>query len=67
MTVYVNDERLEVTGPATIESLLEVRNLNGAGGIAVAVDNQVVPRGRWSRFELEEGARVVIITATQGG
>lgn len=67
MTLYVNDERMEVAGPVTIESVLRERNLNGAGGIAVAVDNQVVPRGRWPHFALNEGARIVIITATQGG
>lgn len=67
MVLYVNDERVEFSGPANIESLLESRSLYGAGGIAVAVDDQVVPRAHWPQFKLEEGARIVIITATQGG
>jgi sulfur carrier protein len=33
----------------------------------VAVDAEVVPRTEWERHELNEGARVEILRAIQGG
>lgn len=36
-------------------------------GIAVAIDETVVPRSQWNRTEVREGARLEIITAVQGG
>jgi sulfur carrier protein len=39
----------------------------GRAGIAVALNDEVVPRSRWSSVELFEGDRVEILTATQGG
>ena len=35
--------------------------------VAAAVDEQVVPRSRWSAHVLAEGARILVIRAAQGG
>ena len=35
--------------------------------VAAAVDEQVVPRSRWSALALAEGARILVIRAAQGG
>jgi sulfur carrier protein len=39
----------------------------GRAGLAVAVNDEVVPRSRWSTAELIDGDRVEILTAAQGG
>jgi sulfur carrier protein len=39
----------------------------GRSGMAVAVNDEVVPRSRWSTVELVDGDRVEILTAAQGG
>ena len=39
----------------------------GAPGIAVAVDGEVVSRGRWEQTELAPGMEVEIVQAVQGG
>jgi sulfur carrier protein len=39
----------------------------GRKGIAVAVNDSVVPRSLWSSVELSEGDRVEVMTAAQGG
>ena len=39
----------------------------GARGVAVAVDAEVVPRGEWETTELDDGARVEVLRAIQGG
>lgn len=36
-------------------------------GIAVALDDAVIPRSRWSRTELTPGQKLEIVTAVQGG
>lgn len=36
-------------------------------GVAVAVDDQVVPRAEWPRYRLRDGVRVEVLTAVQGG
>jgi sulfur carrier protein len=39
----------------------------GGRGVAVAVDGEVVPRGEWDRRELQDGQRVEVLQAVQGG
>lgn len=36
-------------------------------GVAVAIDNQMIPRGNWAQTALQEGVRIVIIKAACGG
>jgi len=36
-------------------------------GVAVAVDDDVVPRASWQQFALHDGATVEVLTAVQGG
>ena len=49
-------------------ALLEALAVPGGGrGVAVAVDAEVVPRGEWETTQLDEGARVEVLRAVQGG
>jgi sulfur carrier protein len=36
-------------------------------GVAVALDGEVVPRGRWDEVRLVDGQRVEVVRAVQGG
>ena len=36
-------------------------------GVAVAINDAVVPRGTWSRTVVAPGDRIEIVTAVQGG
>jgi sulfur carrier protein len=66
--VLLNGAETELSTGATVETALEVLDLPGAGrGVAVAVDAEVVPRGEWGEHELQEGARVEVLRAIQGG
>jgi sulfur carrier protein len=45
-----------------------VREIAGGGeGIAVAVNREVVRRGRWAATELRDGDAVEVLAAVQGG
>jgi sulfur carrier protein len=68
MRVLVNGETTELADGATIQAAVESLDLPASGrGVAVAVDAEVVPRGQWDAHELQEGARVEILRAIQGG
>jgi len=67
MTVFVNNEKRDVSNLKTLSELLESINLNVAKGVAVAVNNQVVAKGEWSNALLKENDKITIIRATQGG
>jgi sulfur carrier protein len=66
MNVIVNGEPTELETGATVEAALAALELPDRG-VAVAVDAEVVPRGEWPAHELNEGARVEILRAIQGG
>jgi sulfur carrier protein len=65
--VHVNDADRSVTSGTGLLSLLEEMALACRPGLAVAVNNEVVPRARWTDQKLHEGDRVLIIQASQGG
>ena len=68
MTVLVNGEHREVPAGTTVSGLLDALDVPGGGrGVAVAVDAEVVPRGEWETTELDDGARVEVLHAIQGG
>ena len=53
--------------PASLEQLLSSENLKKEKGIAVALNNQVVPQKNWGSTQLQSNDTILIITATQGG
>lgn len=66
MTVSVNGEARVLAGPVTLDVL--VATLTAApSGVAAALNETVVPRGRWSDTTLSDGDRVEVLTAVQGG
>ncbi len=68
MTILLNGEARELAPGTTVRGLLDALEVpGGARGVAVAVDAEVVPRGEWETTELDEGARVEVLRAIQGG
>ena len=63
--ITVNGEPRELSG--TVDELLDALGVEVRRGMAVAVDATVVPRGQWATKRIEDGARVEIVTAVQGG
>lgn len=75
--IQLNGSPHDIVDGCTLEQL--VRELTGADGhapqehsslapgIAVAVDETVVPRERWAEHVLAPETRVEVLTAVQGG
>ncbi|MFB6718155.1 MULTISPECIES: sulfur carrier protein ThiS [unclassified Streptomyces] len=66
LSVSVNGEVRLLAAGTTLDAL--VTTLTAAhSGVAAAVNETVVPRGRWSTAVLGDGDRVEVLTAVQGG
>ena len=68
MIVELNGRPIEVAEAATVEAVVGTLEVDPARrGVAVAVDAEVIPRSEWSRRRLDDGARVEVLIAMQGG
>ncbi len=67
MRIFLNDQPREIAPGSTLAELLRELGLAERKGVAVAVNDAVVPRSEWPAQPLAEGARVLVIRATQGG
>ena len=68
MNIVLNGEPTAVGDGVTVRQLLEDLDVpGGARGVAVAVDAAVVPRGEWDTTTIDDGARVEVLRAIQGG
>jgi sulfur carrier protein len=64
--VVVNGETLDVRLGTTVADMVS-RLGRGPQGIAVAVNEEVVPRTYWTAITLQEQDRVEVLTAAAGG
>jgi sulfur carrier protein len=68
LSVRVNGARRELPDGSTIASVVqELTGRSEGRGVAVALEGEVVPRGRWPETELAEGAEIEVVAAVQGG
>lgn len=67
MNVFVNNQNCELQTGSSLALALEKKGINGARGIAVAINNHVIPRTEWNNKILTENDKITIIKATQGG
>lgn len=66
-TIVVNGEARPL-GPGGLVDLLRALGHDPARpGVAIAVNDEVVPRTRWEQCRLADGDRVEIVGAVQGG
>ena len=66
MQIIVNNKAMEMAESSTLSALAETLRLPEKG-VAVAVNNQMIPREEWSATGLQAGVQVVVIKAACGG
>jgi sulfur carrier protein len=66
MNVIINGTLRPLADGACVEDAVRLVTLAG-GGVAVAVNDLVVSRGRWASTPLADGDSVEVLTAVQGG
>ena len=64
MIIKVNNKEMELSSQAS--QLAETLQMPDKG-VAVAVNNQMIPRTKWSETILQENDQVVVIKAACGG
>jgi thiazole synthase len=68
MRIELNGEERDLPAGASVaEAVARSGAAREARGLAVAVDGEVVPRGRWEETALREGQQVEVLAAIQGG
>ena len=67
ISVRVNDAPRTFASPLTLQEALQQIGIAERKGVAVAINDSVVPRREWSARPLNDGERLLIIQATQGG
>ena len=66
MKLTVNSEPKQFSGK-NISELVQSLNMANTNGTAFAVNEKVIPKTEWEKFELKENDKILIIKATQGG
>ncbi|MFT4552794.1 MAG: sulfur carrier protein [Chlamydiales bacterium] len=68
MNIKYNGEESIINGEPTLLELLKERQIDSeTRGIAVAMNDSVLPRSFWEECYLSDGDRVEVIHAVQGG
>lgn len=66
MTINVNNQLQSVLENSSVSTLLGQLNI-AANGIAVAINDHVIPKNDWDTILLNPTDEITIIQATQGG
>lgn len=67
MNVIVNNKSVELPDASGISALLAQLNITSPQGIAIAINEQVLPKSEWESCTLKNNDAVLLIRATQGG
>ena len=65
--VSINQQVFQLPEDGCLADVLPLLGVSSADGIAIAVNEVVIPRGEWVGRRLREADRVFVIRATQGG
>jgi sulfur carrier protein len=67
MVIRVNDQPREVVPGSSLADLVGELGLAERKGLAIAINDEVVPRSTWLNRALVNNDHVLVIQATQGG
>lgn len=67
MEITVNNQSVAVHPESSVATLLESLKFGASRGIAIAINEEIIPRETWPQRMLAARDRVTIISAVQGG
>lgn len=67
ITVFLNNKPCQLTKEANLFAALEQNGIHTQKGIAVALNNVVIPKAEWQNKSLQPNDKITIIKASQGG
>lgn len=66
MNVFINHTAHEIEEDSTVSFLIKKLQLP-IKGIAISVNETVIPKAQWENHQLNNQDQILIITASQGG
>ena len=66
-TIFINGERKPLSSSILIELLEENGVDSSKGGVAVALNGEVVPRADWAQTSMKSDDKVEIVHIVRGG
>ncbi|MFV8391633.1 sulfur carrier protein ThiS [Flavobacterium sp. LB2P6] len=68
MELKINNQTKQFTTDSlTVQALLDLEIPIKQNGIAVAINNTVIPKSHWNSHPIQQTDDILIISATQGG
>ncbi len=67
MKIQINQESHTLEHGKTIKALLSDLGYQQIDGLALAINDEVVPKKNWEEREVQPDDRLTLIQATQGG
>ncbi len=67
MKIFVNNKKQVIEPDYSIEKLLKKNNISDTRGVAIAVNEQVIPKNKWNENIFKENDKVILIKAAKGG
>ena len=67
MEITFNNRKYQIEEHSTVQAALNVWLADKQQGIAVAVNDTIVPRSQWENHILQPDDNILVIKATQGG
>lgn len=66
ISVLVNNSTVEINSDINLHLVVN-QSASSTNGIAVALNDEVIPKSLWSETKLKANDKILIITASQGG
>lgn len=67
MDIFINNTPQQIPEQSTITDTLDALKITATKGIAIAINNNVIPKAEWNVCRLSDNDKVTLIQATQGG
>jgi len=67
MKIKVNKREKIMPDNISVSELIKLLGYSDTSGIALAIDEEVIPKAQWDNTKLSDGANITIIQATCGG
>ncbi len=68
MELKINNQTKQFAADSlTVQALLDLEIPAKQNGIAIAINNTVIPKSNWNSHTIKETDDILIISATQGG
>jgi sulfur carrier protein len=67
MNIIINQQSKDIPDQCSLQQLVEQVLSIPPGGLAIAIDQNIISQSDWSSYILQPSDKVMLIRATQGG